>query len=776
MRVQQAFRLKPMAAAVSLALSPLLPPAAQSAEPAGDAPEVTLSTLRVVNTAEEELKQSAGVSIITAEDLKYRPPANDLSEILMTQPGISLSGASSVGAYGNQREIDIRGMGAENTMILIDGKPVQSRQGAITRRTGDRDTGGDTNWVPADQIERIEIIRGPAAARYGSGASGGVINIVTKKPTGQFSGSITAYASSPEHEEEGDGTRRLGFNLAGPVAGDLSFRLFGSVARTDGDLPTINGVTDEGEPNWVAGREGRRNRDARGLLRWDLTDDQVLEFETGFSRQGNIYAGESSNTTPTAVMQEWANRGAETRRVYRQDAAVTHRGDWGEFGNSRLIFQYENTRTINCRQGSGGMGEGNCGTEGETQESDLDNYFVNGELNTPFSLGGLSQILTTGVEFRSTKLLDNNALLQNAGGGAGAPAGGNAFVEMETDTAAFYVEDSMAIGESLTLIPGLRFDRHSQFGNNWSPSLNAFYELGSGFTLKGGVARVFKAPTLYQTAPSYLSNLGGACPYNGNPLGLIAGEDYDCSVAGNPDLEQEISVNKEIGVAWDGPNGWDSSLAYFRNDYDNRIVAESPVTIEQLLEDLEDGVIDTPANFQWMNGGKALVEGVEGSFNVPLLGANGSTLKLYNNVTWMLNNHNTETDQPLSVIPKYTLNSALLWRATDSLSMQLTSTLYGRRKPRTVSYHGYRMTGEAVRERHSYVLVGLNGTWEINRHHRIGFGVSNLLDREIKRAARLASANTAAGDLEDRIITTGAGALTYNEPGRAYYLTYTASF
>ncbi len=777
MREQHVFRLKPMAAALGLVLTPMLPVAAQTIDAIADeTPEVTLSTLRVVNTAEEELKQSLGVSIITAEDLKYRPPANDLSEILMTQPGISLSGASSVGAYGNQREIDIRGMGAENTMILIDGKPVQSRQGAITRRTGDRDTGGDTNWVPADQIERIEIIRGPAAARYGSGASGGVINIITKKPTGDFSGSITAYASKPEDELEGNGTRRLGFNLAGPIVGDLSFRLYGSAAKTDGDEPTINGVTDEGDPNWIAGREGRRNRDATGLLRWDLTPDQVVEFEAGFSRQGNIYAGEAANTTPSALMQEWADRGAETRRVYRRNAAVTHRGTWDSLGSSRLLFQYENTDTINCRQGAGGMGEANCGTEGDTQRSDMDNYFVNGELNTPLSLGSLDQILTTGIEFRSTKLLDNNALLQNAGGGAGSTPGGDGFVEIKNDTIAFYLEDSIAVGQSLMLIPGIRFDHHSQFGNNWSPSFNAFYELGGGFSLKGGIARVFKAPTLYQTAPSYLSNLGGACPYNGNDLGLISGDDYDCGVSGNPDLDAETSVNKEIGVAWNGPNGWDSSLAYFRNDYKNRIVADSPVSIQDLLADLEDGVIDSPANFQWKNGGKALVEGFEGSFNVPLLGTNGNRLKFYNNITWMLKNHSTETGQPLSIIPKYTLNSSLFWRTTESFSMQLTSTLYGRRTPRTVSYHGYPMTGLAVRERPSYVLVGLNGTWEFNRHHRVGFGVSNLFDREIKRAARLASANVAAGPLEDRVITTGAGALTYNEPGRAYYVTYTASF
>ncbi|MCC3262908.1 TonB-dependent receptor plug domain-containing protein, partial [Paenibacillus polymyxa] len=91
--------------------------------------------------------------------------------------GVNLTGNSTSGQRGNNRQIDIRGMGPENTLILIDGKPVTSRNSVRLGWRGERDTRGDTNWVPADQVERIEVIRGPAAARYGSGAMGGVVNI-----------------------------------------------------------------------------------------------------------------------------------------------------------------------------------------------------------------------------------------------------------------------------------------------------------------------------------------------------------------------------------------------------------------------------------------------------------------------------------------------------------------------------------------------------------------------------------------------------------------------
>ena len=65
--------------------------------------------------------------------------------------------------------------------ILIDGKPVTSRNSVRLGWRGERDTRGDTSWVPPEIIERIEVIRGPAAARYGNGAAGGVVNIITKK-------------------------------------------------------------------------------------------------------------------------------------------------------------------------------------------------------------------------------------------------------------------------------------------------------------------------------------------------------------------------------------------------------------------------------------------------------------------------------------------------------------------------------------------------------------------------------------------------------------------
>ena len=99
----------------------------------------------MVVTAAEQAKQALGVSVISQKDLSKMPPKNDISEIIRTMPGVSLTGNSTSGQRGNNRQIDIRGMGPENTLILVDGRPVKSRMSVRYGWRGERDTGGDTN-------------------------------------------------------------------------------------------------------------------------------------------------------------------------------------------------------------------------------------------------------------------------------------------------------------------------------------------------------------------------------------------------------------------------------------------------------------------------------------------------------------------------------------------------------------------------------------------------------------------------------------------------------
>lgn len=710
-----------------------------------------LSEITVRSTAEEELKHAPGVSVITQEELTERPPANDISELVRTMPGVNLTGNSASGQYGNNRQIDLRGMGPENTLILIDGKPVQSRNGAKMGRSGERDTRGDSNWVPVEAIERIEVIRGPAAARYGSGASGGVVNIITKKPTDTLQGSATVYGKFQEDSKEGD-TKRSSFNLSGPIAENLSFRLFGNVAKTDADSPDLNRTPGTTTAIAPAGREGVNNKDINALLRWDLTPRQVLEFEAGASRQTNLYSGETPVSIDVNAPIRQSLMGEETNRTNRNTLSLNHRGTW-DWGTSRLLLQYENTRRWQNPVGLAGGPEGAITDADAKVTSKLGNTFLTGEVNTPLQLGGQAHMLTAGFEFRDERLQDDAANAQTTVTADGTDvsgvvgADGTRSGKSDAQTFALFVEDNFEPVQNLILTPGLRFDHHSQAGNHWSPSLNTTYHVNDSWQVKGGIARAFKAPNLYQSNTNYLYyTRGNGCPVNSPNAGA------GCFIMGNPDLKAETSINKEIGLAYTNHNGLDASLTYFHNDYKNKIYAE-----------MNDGSaiwVGTAQVYGWMNASKALVKGFEGNLTVPLDGRGGSTLKLVNNFTYMLKNHNKENNQPLSVIPKYTVNSSLDWAVNASWSTQLNATFYGRQKPRTLQTGGAASTAAQLQAVGSYALFGVGAQYKINQAYSVNFGITNLADKRLYRQSNNASA----------------GATTYNEVGRAYYVSMTGRF
>ncbi|TPV28807.1 TonB-dependent siderophore receptor [Pantoea anthophila] len=685
-------------------------------------------------TAEEELKQQPGVSVITAQDIRKNPPVNDLSDIIRKMPGVNLTGNSANGVRGNNRQIDIRGMGPENTLILIDGVPATSRNSVRYSWRGERDSRGDSNWVPPEMVERIEVIRGPAAARYGSGAAGGVVNIITKRPTDHWSGSLSLYTNQPEDNKEG-ATRRANFNLSGPLAGDaLTMRLYGNINKTDSDAFDIN-QSQNGSA--AAGREGVRNKDINSVLSWKITPLQVLDFSYGYSRQGNIYAGDTqySNGAGNALIESLD--GAETNRLYRQTWGLAHNGIW-DWGQSKLTFNYEKTNNTRLNEGTAGSGEGRINSR-TFSTSRFDSYRAGGEISFPKELLR-EQTVTLGAEWNRDELNDPNSMNGTRAPGvsingvSGDPGSRNS--KNSATLSSLYVEDNIALTDSTEVIPGLRFDYHDTFGANWSPSLNISQGLGDSFTLKAGIARAFKAPNLYQSSEGYLLATRG----NGCPVNVARGS---CYLLGNENLDPEVSVNKELGIEY-SEQGYIAGITWFRNDYKNKIVSGTEVL----------GYASNGNNIlQWSNGGKAVVEGLEGNVTIPLV---RDTLEWRTNATYMIESKDKETGNPLSIIPKYTINTLLDWQVTQDFSTDLNWTMYGRQKPRRHAESRTENGSMSDREVGAYSVFGINFNYDITKNLRANAGINNLLDKQLYREAD--------------------GASTYNEPGRAYYAGLTFTF
>ncbi|MDH0656503.1 FepA family TonB-dependent siderophore receptor [Acinetobacter johnsonii] len=693
----------------------------------------------IVLTAEEQVKQSLGASIITDKDLEKLPVVNDISEYVRRMPGVNLTGNSATGQRGNNRQIDIRGMGPENTLILVDGKPVNSRNSVRYGWRGERDTRGDSNWVPADAIESIEVLRGPAAARYGSGAMGGVVNIKTKKVTNEVHGSVEVFTNQPENSKEGS-SHRESFNLSGPIIKDvLSYRLYGNYNKTDADAADINPLTESGSR--AAGREGVENKDISGRLAWQINDQQSLTLDTSFGRQGNEYTGDiqNSNADATNPDSSFSNiayvnglLGKETNTMYRDSYALTHEGKWA-WGDTKLLAQFDKTKNKRIPESLAGGPEGSPNSF-DKKTSVLDTTRFNAETNIPLDIF-FPQALTLGAEWVEDKFSDATSTVQaDASGLVQLPSDRT---HMKSRIASAYIEDNFKVTDATDLVLGVRFDDHSKSGSNWSPSLNITQKLGDYFTLKGGIARAYKAPNMYQNAEGYLLfTRGNGCP------DTTATASGSCYLVGNADLKPETSINKEVGIQFE-KDIVNASLTWFRNDYKNKITSGEEVVGTTTVGSTTYHLLE------WTNIPKALIQGLEGSVSLDFGNINWT-----NNFTYMMDSVNKTTGNPLSVVPNYTINSIFNYDITDQFDVNFVYTQYGRQKPR--QFAETRNTTMNTKSVPSYGIAGINVGYKFTDQFSGRLGVSNLFDEQLVRN----------NDLNQ----------TYNEPGRAYYASLKYSF
>lgn len=203
-----------------------------------------------------------------------------------------------------------------------------------------------------------------------------------------------------------------------------------------------------------------------------------------------------------------------------------------------------------------------------------------------------------------------------------------------------------------------------------------------------------------------------------------------------------------------------AGITYFRNDYRNKIEAGYAPT-----GTTSNGKTDL---YRWENVPKAVIQGLEGTLNIPV----SETVAWNNNATYMIENKNKTTGDYLSIIPEFTINSTLSWQATQDLSLQSTMTWYGRQKPKKYNYKGEPVTGSEKREVSPYTVFGLSSTYAVTKNVSVTGGIDNLFD---KRQFRAGNAQT-TGNAVTNSYMYGAGAATFNEPGRTYFMSLNTQF
>jgi len=208
---------------VGVCLSASVLPTLVQAQTSGDSAAEEI--IVVANRIGQPLSTVLAATTVIDKEAIRQSQAQNLAGLLAGVPGMQFSPS---GGQGAQTSLFMRGTESDHTLILVDGVQMTTNSGPA----------GRLEFIPLDQIERIEIVRGPRSSVYGSEAIGGVINIFTKPNVQEdFSGSVKVMAGTEDSSNANIG-------LQGRV-GNTSLSLNASQRKTEGIDNSQRGSSDD---------------------------------------------------------------------------------------------------------------------------------------------------------------------------------------------------------------------------------------------------------------------------------------------------------------------------------------------------------------------------------------------------------------------------------------------------------------------------------------------------------------------------------------------------
>ena len=453
-------------------------------------------------TEQPKLELGSSTTLIRFEDLK-KAGKKTVLEALSAVPGVDVV---QNGGAGKTADVFIRGANSEHTLVMIDG--VEVNDPMSPGRTF------DFGQLSLDNIDRIEIVRGPQSTLYGSDAMGGVINIITKKGVGKSRFFISAEGGSY-------GTFR---ESAGATGGDETVDYSFEASRFD-----TRGFSASGEQYGNTEKDGYGNTTLSGRL--GLKASKNLEFHL-ISRyidaKNDIdnFAGEGGDDPNYVTDSQQLILAANARLSLLKDK-------WEQ----RFGISYNNihrdltnpTDELHPFDSSEGV------YKGRIFKLDWQHNIYLHPTNT----------ITAGIEYEREQGESEYSYESMWGPGE------SLFPKKSARTTGIYLQDSIKIKDTFFMTLGVRFDDHSRFGNETTFRIAPAVVLKSGTKLKATYGTGFKAPSLYQLfAPA-------------TAWGPV----------GSENLDPEKSKGWDIGVEqFLFEDRLTLSFTYFRNDFKNLIL------------------------------------------------------------------------------------------------------------------------------------------------------------------------------------------------------------
>ena len=664
----------------------------------------------------------ASISVLSQQDLQQKRYSN-LAQALEDVEGIDVrQGTGKTGGLN----ISIRGLPSEYTLILIDGRR-QNSAGNVTPN-GFNET--STSFMPPmSAIERIEVIRGPMSTLYGSDAMGGVVNIITKKVAKDWGAAISLDHSFQENRDYGE-TSSTSLYASGPLIDNLlGLAVRGSLFdRGASDLSFANDSTVS--KRGAAPVEGRNHTvGARLTLTPHENHDFSLDLEQGRQVYNNddcqlgTLDGKSGGSAVDGCNIERPTQinGYDDELVFERDQfALSHTARLG-FGTLDSSLTHNTTETIG-RTIPGTRGVAYTGypaiVAGNDRELKSTDLIFDSKLVSPL---GDSHIATVGGQYWDAKVSD-----------------GIASEDFQQTSWALFVEDEWRLRHDLALTLGARYEDHEAFGGHVSPRAYLVWNTSDNWTLKGGVSRGYKTPTLNQL-------------HDG--ISGVTGQGRTITI-GSPDLEPEITTNTEFGVYFDNLAGFDANATLFHNTFKDKIDDGTPLAnCNFSANPNQPGCVSFGSGFtqesfaQSVNIGEAETQGLELAGGWQFAPA----WKLSMNYTYTDSEQKSGINQgaPLTNTPEHMAHARLSWTTSERLTLWFKGEYRGERARFTDRYENLTAANQALQDQvgdlKAYEVFHLGGSYKASENLTLNATLYNAFDKDFTKGKTYTTNNGATG-------------------------------
>ena len=399
----------------------------------------------VVTATRVEMPLSAVGSSVTVVDREQMTQRQCPSVVQAVREVPGLDVVQSGGA-GGTASLFIRGAKSEQTLVLVDGVPVNDAAGL--------GRGADISQLPVENIERIEVLRGPQSTLYGADAIGGVVNIITRKGSGPASGEVSAEAGSFDT-----------FNEKAEVRGGTAqYNYAAGASRQDSQS-----ISSADKRNGNTEKDGYGRTEASARLGWT----PVQEFEANGLVRWN-QSRYNYDSAPMGVMIDTNDRGdSDTLLLYGEGKAKLFNGLWRpRFAGSWVDQNRDDTSSM-----------GNSTFDSLMQKLEWQNDLYLGKAN----------LVTAGLEYQQ----------ESAESTYEAPGYVDRFARKTARHESGYAQDVLTTGPLTTALGG-RVDSYDSFGTETTWRMAPVYDIAAtGTRVKGSYGTGFKAPSLFQLYSVY---------------------------------------------------------------------------------------------------------------------------------------------------------------------------------------------------------------------------------------------------------------------------------